>query len=100
MVSSDRSTNMALVLSELADIVNEEVGVRVPVVYKPPMKDDPQRRRPDISVAKTFLRWMPKVPLKDGLKNTISYFSEELRCVGRKSVFKCKNQNYIEYIPG
>lgn len=91
--------NMAVVFSELADILNTELDAGVPVIHKPPLKDDPQRRRPDISVAKALLGWMPKVPLKEGLKNTISYFNEELECVGKNSVFKCLNKNYIENIP-
>jgi len=86
-------------IKELADIVNAELGAGVPVSYKPPVKDDPKRRRPDISVAKTFLGWMPKVPLREGLKKTILYFNEELECVGKNSEFKCLNHNYIENMP-
>ena len=36
--------------------------------------DDPKRRRPDISKAKKYLKWEPKVNLEDGLKETIEYF--------------------------
>jgi dTDP-glucose 4,6-dehydratase len=36
--------------------------------------DDPQRRRPDITRAKTILGWEPKVPLEAGLQRTIDYF--------------------------
>ena len=90
---------MAFIVSELADIVNIELGAGVPVIHKDPVKDDPQRRRPDILVAKTFLGWQPKVPLMEGLKNTISYFREELECIGKKSGLKCLNRNYIENIP-
>lgn len=37
-------------------------------------QDDPQRRKPDISLAKELLNWQPVVPLKDGLLRTIEYF--------------------------
>ncbi|TIX37039.1 MAG: SDR family NAD-dependent epimerase/dehydratase, partial [Mesorhizobium sp.] len=37
-------------------------------------QDDPRRRQPDISRAKTLLDWSPKVPLRQGLMQTISYF--------------------------
>jgi len=37
-------------------------------------KDDPMKRRPDISKAKELLDWEPKTPLEEGLKNTIDYF--------------------------
>jgi dTDP-glucose 4,6-dehydratase len=36
--------------------------------------DDPQRRRPDITRARTILGWEPTVPLQEGLKRTIDYF--------------------------
>ena len=96
---ADRQHGIRNFISELADIVNAELGAGVPVSYKPPVKDDPKRRRPDISVAKTFLGWMPKVPLREGLKKTILYFNEELECVGKNSEFKCLNHNYIENMP-
>lgn len=37
-------------------------------------KDDPKRRKPDISKAKTILDWEPKIKLEDGLNKTILYF--------------------------
>ena len=36
--------------------------------------DDPKQRRPDISLAQSRLGWKPKVPLREGLKQTIEYF--------------------------
>jgi UDP-glucuronate decarboxylase len=36
--------------------------------------DDPRQRQPDISLAQKTLDWTPKVPLEDGLKETIGYF--------------------------
>lgn len=44
----------------------------------PAVEDDPQRRKPDISRAKKFLNWQPRVPLKVGLEKTIEYFRKEL----------------------
>jgi nucleoside-diphosphate-sugar epimerase len=37
-------------------------------------KDDPQRRRPDITRARQLLAWEPRTTLSDGLKETIAYF--------------------------
>jgi UDP-glucuronate decarboxylase len=42
-------------------------------------RDDPRRRRPDITRAKSILNWEPKVPLEKGLETTISYFQDRLR---------------------
>ena len=36
-------------------------------------EDDPKRRQPNISLAETYLNWVPKVYLKDGLESTIEY---------------------------
>jgi len=44
------------------------------IVFKPLPKDDPVRRRPDITMAKEVLGWEPKVKLEEGLKRTIEYF--------------------------
>ena len=39
-------------------------------------QDDPERRKPDISLAKEKLKWEPKVDAETGLKKTIEYFKE------------------------
>ena len=44
------------------------------LVFEPLPKDDPKRRKPDITLAKALLGWEPKVPLKEGLAKTIAYF--------------------------
>lgn len=49
------------------------------IIELPAVEDDPQRRKPDISRAKKYLNWEPKVHLNEGLKKTIAYFSKELQ---------------------
>ena len=44
------------------------------LVYSPLPKDDPKRRKPDITLARELLGWEPKVPLQEGLAKTIAYF--------------------------
>lgn len=44
------------------------------IVHKDLPVDDPKVRRPDITKAKTIIRWHPKVPLTAGLRRTIDYF--------------------------
>lgn len=44
------------------------------LVYEPLPKDDPKRRKPDISLAGELLGWTPDVPLQTGLARTIEYF--------------------------
>jgi UDP-glucuronate decarboxylase len=59
---------------ELAELVLELTGSSSTLVYKPLPSDDPTRRKPDISKAKTTLGWGPTVPLKEGLQKTIDFF--------------------------
>lgn len=44
------------------------------LVYGPMPKDDPKRRKPDITLARELLGWEPKIPLREGLSRTIDYF--------------------------
>ena len=46
------------------------------IIYKKLPKDDPKRRRPDISLAKSILDWSPVIDLETGLKKTINYFKQ------------------------
>jgi nucleoside-diphosphate-sugar epimerase len=63
-----------ITILRLADIVLELTGSDVPIKRLPPTSDDPDRRRPDISYAKKLLDWEPKVSLKEGLRDTLTYF--------------------------
>lgn len=65
-------------IKELAELVVELVGNRSSIVMKPLPQDDPQQRKPDITLAKTALQWEPKVALKEGLLATIAYFQRIL----------------------
>ena len=63
-------------------------------MHKEAVEDDPQRRRPDISLAKKVLDWEPRVSLKQGLAKTIDYFQKEL---SRKHYFDDVNIHPNEY---
>lgn len=63
---------------ELAEKVIEMTGSRSKIVYKPLPYDDPQKRKPDISLAKEKLDWKPTIPLEEGLVKTIDYFKHLL----------------------
>jgi len=47
------------------------------VTYKPLPENDPRVRRPDISRARKYLKWQPKVELREGLKETLAWFGKE-----------------------
>ena len=61
---------------ELANEVIKLTKSKSKIVYKPLPGDDPKMRKPDISLAKQFLGWEPKIQLNDGLKKTIKYFEK------------------------
>ncbi len=48
------------------------------MAHRPLPKDDPGRRRPDITRAQEALGWQPTVTLTTGLKETIPYFAQKL----------------------
>jgi len=68
-----------ITILELAETIIEMTGSRCPLVRKPLPFDDPQRRCPDISLAKKELAWEPRVSLREGLARTIECFESVLR---------------------
>ena len=77
-------------IRELAEHVVRLVGGAAKIeVARPLPQDDPKQRCPDISLARSVLKWEPKVPLEVGLKRTIDWF----RSVDM-SQFKAPTPNY------
>lgn len=61
---------------ELAKKVIELTNSKSKITFKPLPKDDPLQRKPDITLAKDQLNWVPKVQLEEGLLKTIEYFNK------------------------
>jgi UDP-glucuronate decarboxylase len=59
---------------ELAQAVQKMVNPDAEIIFKPLPQDDPRRRRPDITKAKSLLGWEPTIPLQEGLKLTVEDF--------------------------
>jgi dTDP-glucose 4,6-dehydratase len=64
---------------QLAKLVLEMTGAPGPIRFEPLPRDDPRRRRPDITIARNELGWEPKVELREGLARTIEHFRAVLR---------------------
>ena len=63
---------------ELAERIIRLTNSKSRVEFRPLPIDDPERRRPDISVARARLRWQPTTQLEEGLRKTIGYFDQRL----------------------
>ncbi len=63
-----------LTILEFAERINRLMGSNLPIKFEPLPSDDPRKRRPDITKAKTTLGWQPVVSLEDGLRETVEYF--------------------------
>lgn len=66
-------------MNELASEVGFATGMQISIAYFPLPKDDPKQRRPNIERANRLLDWEPKVPLAEGLKKTVEYFSNTIK---------------------
>lgn len=70
---------LEITVMELSDRIASILRVEPNVKMAAMPKDDPQRRKPDITLAKLKINWEPKIDLETGLRETISYFKEEIR---------------------
>jgi dTDP-glucose 4,6-dehydratase len=63
-----------MTMLEFAEAVRAAAGGGGRIIHKPLPKDDPKQRKPDISRARQLLGWEPRVPLEEGLRETIAWF--------------------------
>lgn len=63
----------------VAELIKNMTNSNSEIIFQPLPKDDPTRRKPDITKAKKFLDWEPKIDFTNGLKKTIEWFSGELK---------------------
>jgi UDP-glucuronate decarboxylase len=65
---------------ELAKNIIDITGSTSKIIYLPLPEDDPTQRQPDISLAREKLDgWEPRIPLREGLIKTITYFDNLLK---------------------
>jgi dTDP-glucose 4,6-dehydratase len=57
-------------------ITNNPAGIQIKMDQR--LGDDPQKRQPDITRARSILKWEPKINLEEGINRTIPYFKEKL----------------------
>ncbi len=59
---------------ELARLILKLNNTKSRIIFKPLPQDDPRQRKPDITKARKFLKWQPKVGLEEGLARTMEWF--------------------------
>lgn len=70
---------------ELAQWIGKLTRSRSEITLIPRPQDDPERRRPDIALARELLNWEPTTPVERGLCDTVTYFRRRLsagECAG------------------
>ena len=82
-------------IKELAERIIKFTGSSSGIVYLPALQNDPQKRMPDISLAKKKLNWQPRIDFKDGLKATIDYFAERLKSKTNILVFSTAYKPFL-----
>lgn len=65
-------------VQEIAEKVKDLTKSSSEIIQKPIGADDPKKRKPDTSKAKSLLNWSPTVELDQGLRYTIEYFESVL----------------------
>ena len=66
-----------MTILELAKLIRELTNSSSEIVFEALPKDDPPRRKPDITKAKTLLDWEPKIELGEGLLKMVKWFKEK-----------------------
>ena len=61
-------------IRDLAESILKKIESPSEIVEQALPSDDPAQRKPDISLAREVLDWMPKIELSEGLDRTIPYF--------------------------
>ena len=64
---------------DTAKLILEKIETKSKLTFSDLPKDDPIKRKPDISKAKAELNWQPKTPFTNGVDKTINYFKEILK---------------------
>jgi UDP-glucuronate decarboxylase len=62
-------------VNDIALMVLDQTRSRSRIERRPLPQDDPKRRQPVIDRARSLLGWNPSVPLEEGLRATIDYFT-------------------------
>ena len=63
-----------LTILQFAEEIRRMTGAASPIEFRPLPEDDPKQRKPNIDKARRVLNWEPRVPLEEGIRQTVEYF--------------------------
>ena len=64
---------------DIAEIIRSKINPKLKIIHQPLPSDDPNRRKPSITLAKEYLNWEPKISFDVGIYKTINYFIDKLK---------------------
>jgi dTDP-glucose 4,6-dehydratase len=76
-IGNPAEISILLFAEEINRLIGNEAGLEFHKDQR--LGDDPQRRQPEITRAKTILGWSPSIELSVGLSKTIEYFTANLK---------------------
>lgn len=83
-----------ITIGDFAEEIIKLTGTTQKVIYKELPENDPKKRRPDISKAKSILGWEPKVNRQEGLKITYEFF----KSMSNKELSEVDHYNFDKFI--
>ncbi len=81
-------------INSFANEILNLTGKSNKIIYKSLPKDDPTKRKPDISKAKKFLQWDPLVSRSEGIAKTIDWFMQ----LSDSELFNVSHRKFKNYI--
>ena len=67
-----------ITILNLAELIRKKIDPSIDFLLKPLPKDDPKKRKPDITLAKDILKWRPEINIDEGLNKTIRYYKAKI----------------------
>jgi dTDP-glucose 4,6-dehydratase len=83
-----------ITILQFAEEIVKLTGTTQKIIRKPLPVNDPKQRQPDITKAKSILKWEPKVNRAEGLKITYDYF----KSLPEDVLFDRDHKNFEQYI--
>ncbi len=83
-----------ITIMQFAEEIVKLTGTAQKIIYQPLPQDDPKQRQPDISTARSILKWEPKVSRAEGIRITYDYF----KTIPKEELFSRDHKNFANYI--